>query len=154
MADSQLLPPASPSPTKRPSSSSARPATTAKRPSSALPKAPCTIYPTAIVANHAVLTGKHPISIAEKAVLHPYAKVDSTVCAVEIGRGVVVGEKAVVGVVSSSGGGGGDEGRQEKVVLERNAFVENGAVVQAVRVGEGTVVQSDAKVGAGAVVGR
>jgi len=91
------------------------------------------------------------ISIAENAILQPYAKVDSTVCAVEIGRGVLVGEKAVIGVIA---GGGGEGGRQEKVILERNVLVENGAVVQAVRVGEGTVVQSDARVGAGVVVGR
>ncbi|KAK4906240.1 hypothetical protein LTR28_000636, partial [Elasticomyces elasticus] len=62
-----------------------------RRPPSSRPpapaKPPCTIHPSAVISDRAILTGTHPISIAENTVLHPYARIDSTNGPVELGRG-------------------------------------------------------------------
>ncbi|KAL1652340.1 hypothetical protein SLS58_000467 [Diplodia intermedia] len=118
-----------------------------KRASSSLPRAPATIHPSAIVANHAVLTGHHAITIAAGAVVHPNAKITSLHGPVVIGEGCIVYEKATVGIPELEGGQG------RGVVLDKNVVVEASAVVQAALVGEGTVIGTDAKVGLGSAVG-
>src|SRR5262245_19869842 len=47
------------------------------------PKAPATIDPSAVLANHCVLTGLFPITVGARAVLHPHSKVVSTAGPVE-----------------------------------------------------------------------
>ncbi|KAF1984269.1 trimeric LpxA-like protein [Aulographum hederae CBS 113979] len=144
-----------PSPTKRVSSS--RPTAT-KRTSTAHPRAPATIHPTAIIANHALLTGIHPITISQNAILHPYCKVYSTECPVEIGEGCIISERASVGLSSGDQNDRLEEGKVHKVQLMvslgREVNVENGATVEAAEIGDGTIIQIDAKVGAGSVVGK
>ncbi|KAK0664827.1 Dynactin subunit 6 [Lasiodiplodia hormozganensis] len=120
---------------------------TSKRASSSLPKAPATIHPSAIIANHAVLTGHHAITIAAGAVIHPNAKITSLHGPVVIGEGCIVYEKATVGIPELEGGQG------RGVVLDKNVVVEASAVVQAALVGEGTIIGTDAKVGLGSAVG-
>ena len=87
--------------------------------------------------------------IGARAVLHPYAKINSTEGPVIVGEGCVVWEKAVVGLGASDGGGDG-----VGVKLEKNVVVEACAVVEAEVIGEGSVVESFAKVGGGATVGK
>ncbi|KAF2136990.1 uncharacterized protein K452DRAFT_302286 [Aplosporella prunicola CBS 121167] len=116
---------------------------------STLPKAPASIHPAATVANHAVLTGHHAITISAGAVLHPHCKVTSVHGPVVIGEGCIIYEKAVVGI---EGDGEAESGRG--VVLDRNVVVESGAVVEAALVGEGAVVGVEGRVGVGSAVGR
>ncbi|KAF3044439.1 hypothetical protein E8E12_010663 [Didymella heteroderae] len=56
------------------------------------------IDPSALIAQHAQLTGSYPITIGPGAVLHPHAKINRAVVeAAEIGEGSVVEVGAVVG---------------------------------------------------------
>ncbi|KAF1931447.1 trimeric LpxA-like protein [Didymella exigua CBS 183.55] len=107
------------------------------------------IDPTALVAQHAQLTGSFPITIGPGAVLHPHARVNSAGCVVVLGEGVVLFERARVGVEGELGRSAGED-----VVLGRNVVVETGAVVEGREVGEGSVVEVGAVVGRGAVVGK
>ena len=80
----------------------ARPPTTKRTTttSTSLPAAgpPCTIDPTAIIADKAQLTGSHPVTIAEHVVLHPYARIRAEGGSVTIGPYCIVSEGAVVGL--------------------------------------------------------
>lgn len=71
-----------------------------------------------------------------------------------VGEGCVVFEKAVVGVGLRDSFAARGESRADGVVLGRNVVVETGAVVEAAEVGEGTVVEAGARLGAGVVVGK
>ncbi|OCK80307.1 trimeric LpxA-like protein, partial [Lepidopterella palustris CBS 459.81] len=125
----------------------------AKRTSTALPKpASLSVDGSALIAQHAVLTGSHPISVGASVVLHPHSKVSSAWAPVVLGEGAVVGEKAAVGVIGRVGEV--VEKGKEGVLLGRNVVVETGAVVEAREVGEGTVVEGGARIGVGCVVGK
>lgn len=119
-----------------------------------LPKAPTSIDPSAIVANHAILTGLHPIIIGPRAVLHPYAKVVSVNGSIEIGEGCIIWEKAVVGSGSAAEDDSKSTEKVKKIVLGPNVVVESGAVVEAETVGEGTIIEAFSKIGDGASVGK
>ncbi|KAF3050325.1 hypothetical protein E8E11_003866 [Didymella keratinophila] len=137
-------------------------AQTSKR-SSLLPRpSSIAIDPSALIAQHAQLTGSYPITIGPGAVLHPHARVNSTGSVVMLGEGVVVCERARVGIADPSPAGGEEERRRTSgsvvrtdcVVLGRNVVVETGAVVEGSDVGEGSCVEAGAVVGRGAVVGK
>jgi dynactin-6 len=89
---------------------------------------PCTIDPTAVVADKATIIGTYPVEIAEHAIIHPYARIRAE--------------------------GGLPEGERGDVVLDRHVSVESGAEVLARHVGEVTEVGVHARIEAGAVVGR
>lgn len=55
------------------------------------------IHPTATIADKANISGTHPITISASAIIHPFARLDSSVGPIEIGEAAVVWEKAVVG---------------------------------------------------------
>jgi len=119
-----------------------------------LPKAPTSIDPSAIVANHAVLTGMYPITIGPRAVLHPYAKIVSGDGPIDIGEGCIIWEKAVVGSGSAAEDDSKRTEKVKKIVLGPNVVVEAGAVVEAESVGEGTIIEAFSKIGDGASVGK
>jgi dynactin 6 len=119
-----------------------------------LPKAPTSIDPSAIVANHAVLTGLYPITIGPRAVLHPYAKIVSGDGPIEIGEGCIIWEKAVVGSGSAAEDNANGTEKVKKMVLGPNVVVESGATVEAESVGEGTIIESFSRIGDGASVGK
>lgn len=127
----------------------ARPPTTKRTTttSTSIPAArpPCKIHPTAVVADKAQITGTYPVSIAEHAVIHPYARIRAEHGSVTIGSHCIVSECAVVGL---------PEGQEGEVVLDRWVNVESGAEVLARHVGEGTEVGVQARVGVGATVGK
>ena len=106
---------------------------------------PCTIDPTAVVADKATIIGTYPVEIAEHAVIHPYARIRAEGGRVTIGPYCVIAETAVVGL---------PEGQRGDVVLDRHVSVESGAEVLARRVGEVTEVGVLARVEADATVGR
>lgn len=132
----------------RSSTSRTSASTASKRVSSSLPRAPASIHPSAIVANHAVLTGHHAITIAAGAIIHPNARITSLHGPVVIGEGCIVYEKATVGIPELEGGQG------RGVVLDKNVVVESSAIVQAALVGEGTTIGTDSRVGLGSAVGK
>ena len=106
---------------------------------------PCTIDPTAVVADKATIIGTFPVEIAEHAVIHPYARIRAEGGRVTIGPYCVIAETAIVGL---------PEGQRGDVVLDRHVSVESGAEVLAKRVGEVTEVGVHARIEAGATVGR
>ena len=118
------------------------------------PKAPTSIDPSAIVANHAILTGLYPITIGPRVVLHPYARVVSGDGPIEIGEGCIIWEKAVVGSGSAVEDDSKRTEKVKKIVLGPNVVVESGAVVEAESVGEGTIIEPFSKLGDGANVGK
>jgi dynactin-6 len=56
-----------------------------------------TIAPSAI-AQHASLSGSNPILVNADVILHPHAKINSANGKVLLGEGVVMAEKAMIGV--------------------------------------------------------
>ncbi|KAI9814622.1 MAG: hypothetical protein M1827_003178 [Pycnora praestabilis] len=161
-------PPKRPSPAHRPSTNTS----STSKPPLPPPKPPTALSPTCVISETAQLVGTQLVTVFANTVVHPKAKLLSTLGTVVVGEGCIVCEKAVVGlgaaeaeekikgktgVIKGSGDGGGDidEGeRQEGVVLEQGVVVEVGALVEARRVGEGTVVEVGAKIGRGCVIGK
>lgn len=122
-----------------------RPAPT-KRPSTAAPMEPaakptCKIHASAIVANTATIIGTHTVELGEHAVLHPMARITVERANVTIGRRSIICETAVVG-------GEGDMHIGDGVVIE------SGAMVEAMSIGDGTIIRSKVKVGKGATIGK
>lgn len=116
------------------------------------PKAPTSIDPTAIIANHAILTGIYPIKIGPRAVIHQYAKIVSGDGPIELGEGCIIWEKAVVGNATDDEGQKSE--KENKITLGSNVVIESGAVVEAETVGENTIIEAFAKIGDGAIVGK
>jgi NDP-sugar pyrophosphorylase family protein len=113
------------------------------------PKPPCSIHPSAIISDKAVIVGTHPVSIGENVVLHPFAKIVSNTGAVRIGKNCVVGDRATVGLSDSPGAFAGTT-----VELEESVSVESGSVVQAEKIGAGSTVEANSTLGPGVVVGK
>ena len=123
---------------------------TRPRPASSLPKPPATLAPTATIADTAVLTGKHPVTVQAGTILHPRARLVSTHGPVTVGEGCVVSERAIVGVAPPEAGA-----EVAATVLRRDVVLEPAAVVEAgAQVGEGSVLEAGSRVGAGAVLGK
>jgi dynactin-6 len=139
-------------------SKSSRPVSKRVSTAPAAPKPPATIDPSAILANHATLTGSYPITVGANAVLHQYSKVISNAGPVEIGGGAVIWERAVVGIIAHDGIREEDDEDvdfgSKFVMLERDVIVESGAQVAAKLVGEGTVIEAFANIGEGCVIGK
>lgn len=109
-------------------------------------KPPCTIHPSAIIADKAQITGSHQVAIGESAVIHPYARIRAEGGRVTIGKNTVVYERAVVG--TAEGVGGGD------VSIGDYVNIESGALVEAKSVGDGSTVEVNAMIREGAVLGE
>lgn len=122
-----------------------RPAPT-KRPSAAVsaevvPKPPCTIHPSAIVADKATITGSHAVELGEHTVLHPFAKIRAESGKVTIGRSSIVCETAVVG-------------GECDVQIGDGVVIGSGAMIEAKTIGNGTIIEARVKIGRGAVIGK
>lgn len=104
-------------------------------------KTPCSIHPTAVIADKAQITGPHSVDIGENVIIHPYAKIKADAGNVVIGKNSLVSEQAVVG-------GNGD------VELGEGVDVQTGAQVAAKCIGEWSTIEVNAKVGELAVVGK
>jgi carbonic anhydrase/acetyltransferase-like protein (isoleucine patch superfamily) len=122
--------------------------------------------PSVLIAQHAQLTGTQPITLGPHTVLHPHSKISSALAPVVLGEGVVVYERAKVGVgmgpeldaesrrSSMASARSSAPVRSEGTVLGRNVVVESNALVEAAEVGEGTVIEVGAVVGRGSVIGK
>ncbi|KAF2642495.1 hypothetical protein P280DRAFT_396604 [Massarina eburnea CBS 473.64] len=139
-------------------SSSGRPTSTIQKRSSLLPKpSSIVIDQSVLIAQHASLTGTYPITVGPYTVLHPHSKISSTIAPVVLGEGVVVYERAKVGVGAGGVAGMGaarESMRVDGTVLGRYVVVETGAIVEAAEIGEGSVVEGSAVVGRGCVIGK
>lgn len=116
--------------------------------------------PSVLIAQHAQITGTHPITLGPNTILHPHSKISSALASVVLGEGVVLYERAKVGM-----GVGPDldaessrttmaSARSEGTLLGKNVVVESNAVVEAAEVGEGSVIEVGAVLGRGCVLGR
>ncbi len=160
---------AQPAPT-RPAPDHRRSSTAPKR-TSILPK-PSSIFfdTTVLIAQHAQITGTHPVTIGANTVLHPHSKLSSASAPVVLGEGCVVFERAKVGVgmgtevdaerrrssmaPARSSARVRDSMRSEGTVLGKNVVVDSGAVVEAAEVGDGSVIEGGAMVGKGSIIGK
>lgn len=151
--------PARPGPDRRSS--------TAPKRTSMLPKPSCiALDPSALIAQHAQLTGTHPITLGPNTVLHPHSRLSSALAPVVLGEGVVVCERAKIGVgmgpepdaeskrSSMASARSSASVRSEGTLLGRHVVVESNAIVEAAEVGEGTVIEVGAHLGRGCVIGR
>ncbi|KAF2867044.1 trimeric LpxA-like protein [Massariosphaeria phaeospora] len=142
---------------------------TLQKRSSVLPKPSSIVLDVSVlIAQHAQLTGTHAITVGANSVLHPHCKISSAFAPVVLSEGVVVYERAKVGLgIGDSGEVGGDSrrssvasardassGRSEGTLLGNNVVIETNAVVEAAEVGEGTVIEVGAVLGRGCVVGK
>lgn len=113
------------------------------------PKPPCSIHPSAIISDKAIITGTHPVTIGEGCVIHPFAKITSAVAPVRIGNNSIIAERTTVGLIAES-----SASEDAAVTIEENVSIESGAVVEAVRIGTGSVVEVNARLGPRATVGK
>ncbi|CAI6319222.1 unnamed protein product [Periconia digitata] len=131
---------------------------------SILPK-PSSLFldPSVLVAQHASFTGIHPITVGPNTVLHPHSKISSAIVPVVLGEGVIVYERARVGVgsgdadkrASSAAGGSSRESmRVDGTFLGRHVIIETGAIIEAAEIGEASVIEAGAVLGRGCVVGK
>lgn len=124
------------------------------------------VDPTALIAQHAQFTGVQPVTLGPHTVLHPHCKISSALEPVVLGQGVIVYEKAKIGVgmgvesdaesrpnsmISSRGSA---SIKHEGTLIGTNVVIESNVVVEAAEIGEGTVIEVGATVGRGCVVGR
>src|SRR3954453_15243548 len=97
----------------------------------AAPKPPTSLAPTLVIAEQASLTGTHLITLGGNTVIHPRSKLTSTHAPITIGNNCIISERSMIGLQTASGG------EQSSVVIDNGVVVEVGAIVEAMRVGEG-----------------
>lgn len=131
-------------------SSSSRAAATANPP---LATPTITIDPTANVSDKASLTGTHAITIGLRAIIHPFARLDSSAGPIDIGEAVNVWEKAVVGAPPVDKSVKEQVGRETTIAA--HASIHPHAIVYAFsNIGAHTDVEVGASIGTGAVLGE
>lgn len=126
------------------------------------PKAPVRFSSSLIIAESAILTGTHIITLRTESLVHPRAKIESTAGPVDVGKRCIVQERTHVGavpsgvVVPASPGAETAGDNTAGVVLHDYVTIQACAVVEAggTVVGEGSVIGVGAKIGRGAVIGE
>lgn len=123
---------------------------TTKRTSTApaAPKPPISFAPTINISESASLIGAKLITIGNGTVIHPRVKLISIFGPVTIGKACILSERSAVGLQSPS------NDQPEGVVVEDCVIVEAGAIVEAKCVGEGTIIEINARVGKGTIIGK
>ena len=116
--------------------------------SSQTPKAPTSLSSHCTISDTATLTGTNLITIRGDTVIHPRAKIISTYAPVSVGNCCILSERSNVGLQSAS------DNQSEGVIVEDYVVVEVGAIVEAKRVGEGSLIEVNARLGKGSVVGK
>lgn len=114
----------------------------------AAPKPPTSFSSNTVVSDTASLTGTNLITVRGDTIIHPRAKIISANAPVSIGSYCIVSERSTVGLQSTS------STQAEGVVIEDYVVVEVGATIEAKHVGEGSVIEINAQVGKGAVIGK
>ncbi|RDA87823.1 hypothetical protein CP532_2987 [Ophiocordyceps camponoti-leonardi (nom. inval.)] len=116
------------------------------------PKPPVNFASSLTISDNAILQGTHPITMEAQAVIHPRARVESTLGSVVVGRCCVIQERAHVGARPAKA----DATRDGGVVLGDYVVVEVGCTVEAgeTEIGDGTTVHVGSRVGSGAKIGK
>lgn len=115
------------------------------------PKPPTKLSSSLVIAEQAQLVGTKLITLGASTVIHPRAKLNSSFAPLTMGSHCIVCERSQVGLQSDPDD---DDGEEYGTVLENGVVVELGAVVEAKRIGEGTLIEVNARVGKGAVLGK
>ncbi|SRR6266516_1292152 len=133
------------------------------------PKTPTSLSSSLIIADSASLTGNNLITLGDNTVIHPRARLISTYAPLTIQNLCVICERSTVGLQSKvdtlhtlsevdESGIDEDYHQHELVtkgpVIETGVTIEVGAVVEAARVGEWAVIEVNAKIGKGAIIGK
>jgi dynactin-6 len=113
------------------------------------PKPPTSLASTLVIADNASLTGTHLITLGGNTIVHPRTKLNSTFAPVKIGSCCIISERSSIGLQSEP-----VEDEREGVVIDNGVIVEVGAVIEGKRLGEGCVIEVNAKIGKGATVGK
>lgn len=115
---------------------------------STAPKPPIAFSPTINISDQASLVGIKLITIKADTIIHPRAKINSTYAPVTVGNACILSERSAVGLQSPS------EDQSEGVNIGDCVVIEVGAIVEARQVGEGSIIEINARVGKGAVIGK
>ncbi|KAF2153892.1 hypothetical protein K461DRAFT_292593 [Myriangium duriaei CBS 260.36] len=110
-------------------------------------KPPCQIDPKAIISEKAILVGVNTVTIGANAVIHPYAKLDSTHGPITVGQFSIVAERATVGLASP-------HSSPWHIHVGDYVSIETGAVVESAVVGQATTVGSFATLEPGSQTGK
>jgi dynactin-6 len=110
--------------------------------SEAVVRPPTILSPTILISDVAQLTGTHPIRVGNHTAIHPRCRLNSTAGPITIGDYCILNERTQI--IAPDGG----------LVFEDYVVLETNAVVEARRVGEGSVIEVGAKIGKGAEVGK
>jgi dynactin 6 len=113
------------------------------------PKPPVRFAPALVIAENAALTGTNLISIGLNTVIHPRTKLNSTYAPISIGSNCIIGERSQIGLQSAP-----SDSQRDGVAIENGVVVETGAVVEARKVGEGSVIEINTKIGKDAIIGK
>lgn len=113
------------------------------------PKPPTSLASSLIIAEHASLTGTHLITLGSNTVVHPRARFSSAHAPINVGSSCIICERSSIGFQSEAAAN-----ERQGVVIENGVVIEVGALVEAKTVGEGTIIEVQAKIGKGAVLGR
>ncbi|KAF4595770.1 transferase hexapeptide domain protein [Ophiocordyceps camponoti-floridani] len=113
------------------------------------PKPPVKFASSLIISDNAILQGTHPILLETQTVIHPRARVESTVGSVVVGRCCIIQERALLGARPADSRDGG-------VVLGDYVVIEVGCIIEAgeTEIGDGTTVHVGSRIGSGAKVGK
>ncbi|PFH62030.1 hypothetical protein XA68_15466 [Ophiocordyceps unilateralis] len=116
------------------------------------PKPPVKFAPSLTISDNAILQGTHPILMETQTVVHPRARVESSLGSVFVGRCCVIQERAHVGARPSDSNAAHDGG----VILGDYVVVEVGCTVEAgeTEIGDGTTVHVGSRIGSGAKIGK
>ena len=106
---------------------------------------PCQIDLKAIISEKAIIVGIHLVTIKANAVLHPYAKIDSTHGPIIIGDSCIVSERAVIQAPSGSPPSGVQIG--DHVTIETSAVVQSSVVGQVTTVGAFATLEPASHIG-------
>jgi len=122
-----------------------------KRPSTvpSAPKPPTQLSSTITIADNASLTGTHLITINSNTIIHPRTKLTSAFAPITIGSTCIISERSQIGYQSAP-----SEDEKQGVNIENGVVIEVGAVVEAKRIGEGCVIEINANIGKGSILGK
>ncbi len=114
---------------------------------STAPKPPLNLSSSITLSDAASLVGTHPITLKSYTVIHPRSKLLSTNGSITIGQTCIISERASIGLLSH-------QKDQGSVILGDSVIVEVGATIEGVSIGEGTVVDVNAHIHPGVVIGK
>lgn len=113
------------------------------------PKPPTSLASSLIIADNASLTGTHLITLGSNSVVHPRARLSSVYAPITIGSNCILSERCSIGYQSAP-----LENKGDGVVIENGVIVEVGATIEAEKVGEGCLIEVNARVGKSVVLGK